>query len=105
MTAASAFTSLSTPVEVSVCWRKTAFSPGLLFSVLRRTSGSIARPHSKGRISGASPKALWMATKRSPKTPVVQTSVASPGERRLMTADSIAPVPELVIISTEPLVR
>ena len=102
--AARACTSETTPVEVSECTTQTAFASRSRRRA-RRSSASGVSPQAYRSTSTSAPNAVVIATQRSPKLPAETTRCRSPGETRLATADSKAPVPEAPNSSTSLSVR
>ena len=92
-TAANACTSATTPVDVSDCTIQTALASRSLRRA-RRSSASGVSPQAYRSTSTSAPNAVVIATQRSPKLPAETTRCGSPGETRLATADSNAPVPD-----------
>ena len=87
--------SLTTPVEVSLWVTKTALMAGSAFSasvdVGRQPRASPTRTRGN-RNRGRRPRER--SRQRSPNLPQLAMSTLSPGEQRLTTADSMAPVPD-----------
>src|SRR3989304_6365416 len=63
-------------------------------------AGSTASPHSTIISVALTPKALHILPQRSPNLPPLTVRTFSPGERKLDTEPSIAPVPLEAIIRT-----
>ena len=91
---------MTTPVDVSEKVVKTSSTPGLAASCSSSPAGSILRPHSVSQWIVSAPYASHSSNQRSPNLPQDATRTGSPGLTRLATADSSAPVPELVKIWT-----
>ena len=80
----------------------------LLTSALMRSAraaGSAAAPQTNSNFSTCAPKRWAIWAKRSPKEPMDTTSTRSPGDTKLLTAASMAPLPAPVRMSTSCLVR
>src|SRR6185312_12766199 len=94
----------TTPVDVSECTRNTVPAP--LSARAARTSSGIGdspQPYLSGTTS--QPNTVASFCQRSPNSPCETASTRSPGEWRLTTADSNAPVPDDVNTSTSWSVR
>ncbi len=101
---ASAAMSHATPVDVSLCVSST---PEIsrresASKRARNAAGSTAAPGAVSNGSTTQPYVLAISAKRFPNEPTAHESSRSPGERKLATAASSAPVPELPSRSTSP---
>ena len=98
--AASAAMSLVTPVDVSLCVRRTALRPGIAAAASRTAAAVAASPHSTSSFVTAAPYTSAIFANRSPNAPMVTARTGSPGESVLTTAASRAPVPAHVSMMT-----
>ncbi len=104
-TAAIAWMSATTPVDVSDWTTQTALAsrsaqPRAHVVRVRRLAPRVAQVVDVGAVA-----ADVIAAQRSPKLPAETTRCGSPGETRFATADSKAPVPEAVKRRTSSAVR
>src|SRR5262245_15880153 len=96
VTSAYPRTSWSTPVEVSLCWTRTALISGRVRSASATRAGGTVSPNGARRSTATSPYAFARSAQRSANLPARTMATVSPGESVLTTAASIAPVPEHV---------
>ena len=93
----------TTPVEVSE-WTRNATSAAVCLSA-SELSARGASPPGVRRADDVAPDTVASFCQRVPKFPCETASTFSPGESRLTTADSNAPVPDDVNSSTSFCVR
>ena len=94
VSAAISRTGWSVVVDVSLAWMSTPLVSGCAWSACSTALTSTAVPHSTLISTTSRPKARHMRSHRSPNLPPLTTMTLSFAENRLVTAASMAPVPE-----------
>ena len=81
-------------MDVSLWVTKSARARGCCASAASTRTGSTVSPYGASMACTVMPNARAMSCHRSPNLPQRTTSTSSPGEQRLTTAASSAPVPD-----------